>query len=68
MRKRNARIRFLLRPEEAADALGISRSRLYAMIAKGTIPSVKLGKSRRIPTAALRRWVEAQVTAAARKE
>ena len=49
------------KPEEAADALGIGRSKTYALIASGVIPSVRIGKSIRVPVAALRRWAEMQV-------
>ena len=43
----------LLRPEEAAKLLGIGRSKLYELIAAGTIESVLLDRCRRIPRAAL---------------
>ena len=48
----------LLRPAEAADALGISRSRLYQLIKDGEIPSVAIGRSRRIRPEALAAWVD----------
>lgn len=47
----------LLRPEEAAEALGVSRSRLFELLAAGTIASVHIGRSRRIPRAALDDYV-----------
>ncbi len=50
--------RLLLRPEEAAAALGLSRSRVYELIAAGQVPSVTVGKSRRVPAAAHREWVD----------
>ena len=50
--------RILLRPEEAARALGIGRSKLFLMLAAGELPVVHIGRSTRIPTAALQRWVE----------
>lgn len=52
--------RLLLRPTEAAEMLGFGRSKTYELIADGTIPSVTIGKSRRIPAEALRDWVRAQ--------
>ena len=52
------RERLLLRAEEAAEALGISRARLYELLADRTIESIQIGRSRRIPVAALRCWVE----------
>jgi excisionase family DNA binding protein len=50
--------RLLLRPEEAARALGVSRARLYQMMAEGQITSIKVGRLRRIPLAELTKWVE----------
>lgn len=51
----------LVRPEEGARAINVSRAKFYAMLARGEIPSVTIGRSRRIPTEALRRWVETQL-------
>jgi excisionase family DNA binding protein len=48
----------LLKPEQAAERLGISRSRVYKLISEGTLPSITIGKSRRVPADALRRWVK----------
>lgn len=44
----------LLRPEEAARVLRVGRSKVYQLIQTGEVPSVKLGKSVRVPVAALR--------------
>ncbi len=49
---------WLLRPEEAARLLGISRSKLYELLAAGEIVSVSIGTSRRIPRDALARWID----------
>ncbi|MDE2096661.1 MAG: helix-turn-helix domain-containing protein [Patescibacteria group bacterium] len=46
--------KMLLRIEEAAHVLSISRSQAYKLIASGEIPVVRLGKSVRIPIDALR--------------
>lgn len=46
--------RLLLTPLEAARALGISRSKLYELLAAGVIPSVLIGSCRRIPLDDLR--------------
>ena len=45
--------RLLLTPEEAAHVLGIGRTKLYQLLAHGFVPSVRIGGSRRISTAAL---------------
>jgi excisionase family DNA binding protein len=47
----------LLTPEEAARALRIGRTRLYAFLADGTLPSVQIGHSRRIAMRALEEFV-----------
>ena len=47
----------LLTPAEAATALAIGRSFLYELIADGTIPSVKIGRSRRIRRTDLEAYV-----------
>ena len=49
--------RMALRVGEAAEALGISRSRVYELIAQGDIPKIKIGKSVRVPVEGLREWV-----------
>jgi excisionase family DNA binding protein len=49
------------KPSEAADALGLGRSKTYQLIASGTLPSVRIGKSIRVPIEALKRWAEAQL-------
>ena len=53
--------RLLLRPIEAADSIGVSRSKCYELISSGEIPSVKVGGCVRIPVQALRDWIASQV-------
>ncbi len=48
----------LLKPGEAADLLGVSRSTLYQLLGSGEVPSVRVGKLLRVPAAALKQWVE----------
>jgi excisionase family DNA binding protein len=48
----------LLTVEQAADQLGISRSRVFTLVRDGRLRSVKLGASRRIPRAAIDELVE----------
>lgn len=50
--------RLLLTPQEAADSLGIGRTRLFALLGDGVIASVMIGRSRRVPVAALTRYVD----------
>ena len=39
---------------QSAKFLGVSRSFVYRLISEGVLPSVKLGKSRRVPIKAVR--------------
>ena len=50
--------KFLLRVDEAASLLGVGRSFLYALVQRGEIASVKLGRARRIPMSALEEFVK----------
>jgi len=49
--------KLLLTPREAAEALSISRSRLYDLIVRKRIFSVNVGGARRIPLPALQAYV-----------
>jgi excisionase family DNA binding protein len=49
--------KLLFRPEEAAEALGVSRARLYELMTRGDIRSVKIGASRRVPAVDLQAYV-----------
>ena len=55
--------RLLLRPTEVAATLGIGRSKAYELIAAGAIPSMRIGGSVRVPSEALRAWIERQLKA-----
>lgn len=54
--------KILLTPVEVADALGISRSKTYDMIATGDLPSVRVGGRVRVPAVSLTRWIEERVS------
>jgi excisionase family DNA binding protein len=56
--KHGSASRLLLKPDEAADVLGIGRSTLYELLAAGHIESVQIGRSRRIPFVALQEYVD----------
>jgi excisionase family DNA binding protein len=56
--------RLLLRPSEAAESIGISRSKCYELIAAGALPSLRVGGCVRIPVEALRQWIAARQVAA----
>jgi excisionase family DNA binding protein len=48
----------LYRVQEAAEALGLSRSTIYEQMRSGRLRSVKIGRSRRIPAQAITEFVE----------
>jgi excisionase family DNA binding protein len=52
--------RVFLRPVEAAAALGIGRSKVYELLARGAIPHVRIDNLMRIPRA----WLDRQVRVA----
>ena len=41
--------------------MGVSRSKAYELIARGEIPSVKVGGCVRVPIAALQAWIDRQL-------
>lgn len=53
--------RLLLRPTEAAEAIGIGRSKIYELLASGDLPSIRIGGSVRVPVDALRAWIDRQL-------
>jgi len=55
--------KLLLSPDEACAVLGVRRSMLFKMLEAGEIPSIKIGRLRRIPVDGLRLYVERQVVA-----
>ncbi len=55
--------RLLLRPREVAMATGLSRSMVYELIGRGELPSIRVGKSVRVPVADLHQWIRDQATA-----
>lgn len=68
MRKRNvdavevpAHMKLLLSVDEAAAMMSIGRNLVYDLVMRRQIASVKLGRSRRIPVAALQEFVARQL-------
>ena len=51
--------KLLLTTLEAATVLGISRSKLYELLASGQLPSVHIGACRRVPAEAVHSFVAA---------
>ena len=52
----------LLRGDDVAQALNISRALAYKWMASGVVPTVRVpgARSIRVPLAALEKWVESQ--------
>jgi excisionase family DNA binding protein len=48
----------LLRVEEAAEWLGLGRTTAWSLVYRGVLPSVTIGRSRRVPMAALQAFVD----------
>ncbi len=44
-------------PDEAARLAGIGRTTLYAALAKGDLPSIKIGTRRLVRVDAIREWL-----------
>lgn len=53
--------KLLASPDEACEELGVRRSTLFKLLAAGEIPSIKIGRLRRIPFESLRAYVQRQV-------
>lgn len=54
----------LLRIEEAAEVLGISRRKAYEMAQRREIPTVRVGRLLRVPADGLRDWIKERTVAA----
>jgi excisionase family DNA binding protein len=53
--------KLLLTPKEVFQIIGVSRSKGYSLLQAKVIPSIRIGKSVRIPTQSLRQWVEHEI-------
>jgi excisionase family DNA binding protein len=53
--------KLLLTVPEAAHALGVGRSQMYALLASHQVPQLRLGRSIRVPADELAAWVKRQV-------
>ena len=45
-------------PEEAAQLLGVGRSQIFELIARGEVESFKIGRLRKIPRDALTAYID----------
>ena len=53
----------LLTVEEASEMLGLKRTQVYALIMRGELASVKIGRARRVPIWVLDHFIEEQLAA-----
>jgi excisionase family DNA binding protein len=53
----------LLRVEDAARLLSLSRTKVYELVESGQLASIKCGAARRIPRAALDEWIAQRLAA-----
>jgi excisionase family DNA binding protein len=54
--------RVMLTPEQAAEAIGIGRTTMYALIKSGEIESVRIGRLRRVPADAIDAYTQRLIT------
>ena len=52
--------KLLLKAAEVSVTLGLSRTKTYALMASGELPTLRIGRSIRVPRAALQKWIEQQ--------
>jgi excisionase family DNA binding protein len=52
--------RLLLRIPEAAEKLGIGRTKIYELIATGALSTIRVGRAVRISVSTLQKWFEAR--------
>lgn len=55
--------KLLLTVEEAAQVLSVCRSVLYQLVLTKQIPSIKIGRARRVPVTALEHYILEQLAA-----
>lgn len=56
--------RELLRIEEVQAVLGVGRSKVYDMIRRGELPTLRIGRLVRVPRWALEAWISERTTGA----
>ena len=54
-------LKLLLTVEEAAQALNLGRTRMYALLQRRSVASVKIGRTRLVPVSALHVFIEQQL-------
>jgi len=57
----------LLKINEVTERLGLSRSTVMGLLARGDIQSLTIGRARRIPMSRLEAWIEARAESDTRR-
>ena len=52
----------LLKPIEVAELLGLSRSKVFEMLAAEELPVVRIGRAIRVPREQLDQWIQDRVS------
>jgi excisionase family DNA binding protein len=58
----------LLTPEQIAIALKVSRAKVYAMLANHELPTIRIGRSLRVPANEFERWIRERTEGGRQKE
>jgi excisionase family DNA binding protein len=59
--KETERTEYLMSPEELAKFLGLGRTRTYELLSAGAIPSVRIGRLRKVGRTDVDRFVESRL-------
>ena len=54
--------RLALRPAEFAEAIGVSKSKAYEILAANPDLTIQVGSSKRVPVERAREWIQRQLT------
>jgi excisionase family DNA binding protein len=60
--------KILLTATETAEVLGLGRTKVYALIASGELPSVRIGASVRVAVEELKDWLRERASHSAHQE
>ena len=55
--------KLLYRSAECAEAIGVSRAKAYELIARGGVPSLKIGGCVRVPVTEAKRMIDQKLVA-----
>lgn len=55
----------LLTPDQVAQRLGVGRTTVYELMGRGELPSLRIGRARRIPSSAVDAFIARKLEEAA---